>query len=145
MNSNKHTNISSIMSYSDTGTFFSPALFFIINRPVSAEFGNKAEYKFMKKWRCVVENDGQYHRHDDLDFGIGEEILYVEDLSRNRVQAFGREGNFLFKCDLLRQKDDQFNKPYGLDVDMESIIWIPDGKNDNIQKFGPVINNKVYN
>lgn len=102
---------------------------------VYAEFHNSTEYKFVKKWGGAGEDDGQFLRPHDLDFSPDEQILYAIDRDGNRVQAFDKNGTFLFKWGEMGQKDGQFHVPYGMDVDGEGNVSIADRANDRVEKF----------
>ena len=136
MNTNKRTNIFSIISYSVVvSIIFSFVLFLTIDTSAFAEFQNATEYKFIKKWGGDGEEDGQFLRPHDLDFSPDEEILYIADRDGARIQAFDKEGNFLFKWGKKGTGEGEFTTPYGVDVDSEGNVWIADRGNHRIQKF----------
>lgn len=60
-------------------------------------FENTTSYKFVKKWGGAGSEDGQFLRPHDLDFNKEETILYIVDRDGSRIQAFDKEGKFLFK------------------------------------------------
>jgi tripartite motif-containing protein 71 len=98
-------------------------------------FENATEYKFYKKWGEEGKKDGQFQRPHDLDFSPDEKILYAVDRDGNRVQAFDKNGTFLFSFGELGTGDGQFHVPYGLDVDIIGNVWVADRANDRVQKF----------
>jgi hypothetical protein len=60
-------------------------------------FENATEYKFIKKWGGAGSGDGQFLRPHDLDFNKEETVLYNVDRDGSRIQAFDKDGKFLFK------------------------------------------------
>ena len=60
-------------------------------------FENATEYKFVKKWGGAGSADGQFLRPHDLDFNKEETVLYIVDRDGSRIQAFDKDGKFLFK------------------------------------------------
>jgi tripartite motif-containing protein 71 len=98
-------------------------------------FENATEYKLFKKWGEEGKGEGQFQRPHDLDFSPDEKILYAVDRDGNRVQAFDKNGTFLFSFGELGTGDGQFHVPYGIDVDVEGNVWVADRANDRVQKF----------
>ena len=98
-------------------------------------FENATEYKFVKKWGGAGTADGQFLRPHDLDFNTDETILYIVDRDGSRIQAFDKEGKFLFTFGKDGTGDGQMHVPYGIDVDKEGNIWLADRANDRMQKF----------
>jgi tripartite motif-containing protein 71 len=98
-------------------------------------FGNATEYKLFKKWGEEGKGDGQFQRPHDLDFSPDEKILYAVDRDGNRIQAFDKNGTFLFSFGELGTDDGQFHVPYGIDVDIDGNLWVADRANDRVQKF----------
>src|SRR4029453_2070501 len=89
-------------------------------------FENATEYKFFKKWGEEGKGDGQFQRPHDLDFNPNETILYAVDRDGNRIQAFDKNGTFLFSWGKLGNGNGQFHVPYGIDVDIEGNVWVVD-------------------
>jgi DNA-binding beta-propeller fold protein YncE len=98
-------------------------------------FENATVYKFVKKWGEEGKGDGQFQRPHDLDFSPDEKILYAVDRDGNRVQAFDKNGTFLFTFGGLGTGDGQFHVPYSIDVDVDGNVLVADRANDRIQKF----------
>jgi surface protein len=63
--------------------------------------------------------------------------IYVVDLNNNRILAFNRTGNFMFKIgtETAGTANGQFNNPYGIAVDTASNIYVADTGNHRIQMF----------
>jgi DNA-binding beta-propeller fold protein YncE len=101
----------------------------------SASFQNATEYKFYKKWGGEGTEDGKFQRPHDLDFNSNETILYAVDRDGNRIQAFDKNGTFLFNFGKLGTGDGQFHVPYGIDIDSEGNVWAADRANHRVQKF----------
>jgi tripartite motif-containing protein 71 len=93
------------------------------------------EYKFVKKWGGAGEKDGQFLRPHDLDFNKQETILYIVDRDGSRIQAFDKNGTFLFNFGEDGTGDGEMHVPYGIDIDSEGNIWLADRANDRVQKF----------
>ena len=98
-------------------------------------FQNANEYKFHNKWGSEGKDNGQFQRPHDLDFSPDEKILYAVDRDGNRIQAFDKNGTFLFSWGKLGTNDGQFHVPYGIDVDIKGNVWVVDRANDRVQKF----------
>jgi tripartite motif-containing protein 71 len=98
-------------------------------------FQNATEYKFYIKWGSEGEDEGQFQRPHDLDFSPDEKILYSVDRDGNRIQAFDKNGTFLFSFGEMGTGDGQFHVPYGIDIDSEGNVWVADRANDRVQKF----------
>ena len=92
-------------------------------------------YTFVKKWGGEGTGNGMFLRPHDLDFSPDEKILYAVDRDGNRIQAFDKNGTFLFAWGKLGNDDGQFHVPYGIDVDIEGNVWVVDRANDRVQKF----------
>jgi len=92
-------------------------------------------YIFIKKWGGEGTGDGKFSRPHDLDFSPDEKILYAVDRDGNRIQAFDKNGTFLFAWGKLGNGDGQFHVPYGIDVDIDGNVWVVDRANDRVQKF----------
>ena len=101
----------------------------------STENESHKSYKFVKKWGGAGVDDGKFLRPHDLDFSHDEKILYAVDRDGNRIQAFDKNGTFLFSWGTLGKGDGQFHVPYGIDIDSEGNVWVADRANDRIQKF----------
>ncbi|HLN36085.1 MAG TPA: 6-bladed beta-propeller, partial [Nitrososphaeraceae archaeon] len=102
---------------------------------VGPSFKDATKYKVVKVWGGAGTEDGKFLRPHDLDFNNDESILYAIDRDGGRVQAFDKEGNFLFKFGKNGQADGEFSVPYGLDVDKEGNLWVADRANHRVQKF----------
>jgi DNA-binding beta-propeller fold protein YncE len=89
------------------------------------------EYKFVKKWGSKGNGTGQFQRPHDLDFSNDEKILYTVDRDGNRIQAFDKNGTFLFSWGELGKGDGQFHVPYGIDVDANGNVWVADRANQS--------------
>jgi len=98
-------------------------------------FKDATEYKWLKTWGGEGTEDGKFLRPHDIDFNNDESIMYIIDRDGGRVQAFDKEGNFLFKFGQNGQGDGEFKVPYGIDVDKEGNIWVADRANHRVQKF----------
>jgi len=70
-----------------------------------------------------------------LDFSNDEKILYSVDRDGNRIQAFDKNGTFLFSWGELGKGDGQFHVPYGIDVDIRGNVWVVDRANHRVEKF----------
>jgi tripartite motif-containing protein 71 len=98
-------------------------------------FENATDYKFVKKWGGAGSADGQFLRPHDLDFSPDEKILYAVDRDGSRIQAFDKNGKFLFKFGEDGTGDGQMHVPYGIDVDKKGNVWLADRANDRVQEF----------
>ena len=67
-----------------------------------SDYANATEYKFVKKWGSKGIGPGQFQRPHDLDFSNDEKILYAVDRDGNRIQAFDKNGTFLFFVGSIR-------------------------------------------
>jgi hypothetical protein len=85
-----------IFSLSLVGTLFGTIVTAVNDHSVYA-FENATDYKFIKKWGGAGSDDGQFLRPHDLDFSPDEKILYAVDRDGSRIQAFDKDGKFLFK------------------------------------------------
>ncbi len=101
----------------------------------ASAFQNATVYEFYKKWGSEGKGDGQFQRPHDLDFSPDEKIIYAVDRDGNRIQAFDKNGTFLFAWGKLGNGDGQFHVPYGIDVDINGNVWVVDRANDRVQKF----------
>ncbi|CAN5438981.1 hypothetical protein BH18THE1_BH18THE1_01790 [soil metagenome] len=98
--------------------------------------GNEEQsYSFSSKWGGKGTEDGKFLRPHDLDFSPDEKILYAVDRDGNRIQAFDKNGTFLFKWGKLGSKSGEMHVPYGIDVDVDGNVWLADRANHRIQKF----------
>ena len=79
------------------------------------------------RWRVLASSR--------LRFSPDEKILYAVDRDGNRIQAFDKNGTFLFAWGKLGNGNGQFHVPYGIDVDIEGNVWVADRANDRMQKF----------
>jgi tripartite motif-containing protein 71 len=111
------------------------SLFIALLNPSTYAFQNATEYNFSNKWGSEGKGDGQFQRPHDLDFSPDEKILYAVDRDGNRIQAFDKNGTFLFSWGKLGTDDGQFHVPYGIDVDINGNVWVVDRANDRVQKF----------
>ena len=102
---------------------------------VGPSFKDATKYKVVKVWGGAGTEDGKFLRPHDLDFNNDESILYAVDRDGGRIQAFDKEGNFLFSFGKNGQGDGEFSVPYGLDVDKEGNLWVADRANHRVQKF----------
>lgn len=59
-------------------------------------FQNATVYEFHNKWGSEGKGDSQFQRPHDLDFSPDEKIIYAVDIDGNRIQAFDKNGTFLF-------------------------------------------------
>ena len=107
----------------------------VLNIGSADAFENAIEYKFVKKWGGQGSGDGQFLRPHDLDFSPDEKILYAVDRDGSRIQAFDKDGQFLFKFGEDGTDDGQMHVPYGIDIDKEGNVWLADRANDRIQEF----------
>ncbi len=107
----------------------------VLNIGSADAFENAIEYKFVKKWGGQGSGDGQFLRPHDLDFSPDEKILYAVDRDGSRIQAFDKDGQFLFKFGEDGTGDGQMHVPYGIDIDKEGNVWLADRANDRVQKF----------
>jgi DNA-binding beta-propeller fold protein YncE len=111
------------------------SLFIALLNPSTYAFQNATDYNFYNKWGSEGKGDGQFQRPHDLDFSPDEKILYAVDRDGNRIQAFDKNGTFLFSWGKLGTDDGQFHVPYGIDVDINGNVWVVDRANDRVQKF----------
>jgi len=98
-------------------------------------FKDTTEYKFVKKWGGEGEEDGQFLCPHDLDFNKEETILYIVDRDGSLIQAFDKNGTFLFKFGEDGTSDGQMHVPYEIYIDSEGNIWLADRANNRVQKF----------
>ena len=96
-------------------------------------FQNSTKYEVVKVWGSKGTNDGQFKRPHDLDFSSDEKILYSVDRDGNRIQAFDKNGTFLFKWGKLGDGDGEMHVPYGIDVDIDGNVWLADRANLTIR------------
>jgi DNA-binding beta-propeller fold protein YncE len=61
--------------------------------------------------------------------------IYVADSDEQRIQVFGRDGQFLRSWGSLGDQPGLFNSPLGLAVDAESNVYVVDSANQRVQKF----------
>jgi len=99
------------------------------------DFSNTTKYELVTKWGSKGTAEGQFQRPHDLDFSPDGKILYSVDRDGNRIQAFDKNGTFLFAWGKLGTGDGQFHVPYGIDVDKNGNVWVADRANDRVQKF----------
>jgi len=93
------------------------------------------EYSFVTEWGSKGTGNGQFLRPHDLEFSNNNKILYAIDRDGNRVEAFNKNGTFLFAFGQKGSADGQFLVPYGLDVDKAGNVWVADRGNHRVQKF----------
>ena len=61
------------------------------------------------------------------EIGIGvdsRKYIYVADHMNHRIQVFNNEGKFIFKWGKFGQKDGEFNRPHGLFIDKNDVIYV---------------------
>jgi DNA-binding beta-propeller fold protein YncE len=92
------------------------------------------------------EGDGQFRF--PVDIAISENNLYATDNSNHRVQQFDLEGNFvrawgsackLSQSDQCLQSNGagEFQRPFGIAVDINGNVYVADQSNHRIQIFSP--------
>jgi DNA-binding beta-propeller fold protein YncE len=62
--------------------------------------------------------------------------VYVAD-SKNRIQKFDSNGNFITKCGSNGTEAGQFNSPHGIALNSQNNVYVADSGNDRIQVFAP--------
>ncbi|MEE4160865.1 MAG: peptidyl-alpha-hydroxyglycine alpha-amidating lyase family protein [Woeseiaceae bacterium] len=111
-----HFNLPTDVAVLDDGGFF-----------VSDGYGNSRVLKFSPdgefefQWGTKGSKPGQF----DLPHGLATDDggrVYVADRSNSRVQVFDREGSFLAEW-----PRDDVGRPYGLDVDADTNVFVVDG------------------
>ena len=98
-------------------------------------FANVTQYEFVKNWGGEGDEEGQFERPHDLDFGPTQDKLYVIDRDNQRVQVFDKNGTYLFEWGSEGEGEGEFALPYGMDVDSEGNVWVADRGGHRIQKF----------
>ena len=123
-----------VFSLSLVGTLFGTIVVAVNDHSVYA-FENVTSYNFIKKWGGAGSDDGQFLRPHDLDFNKEETTLYIVDRDGSRIQAFDKDGIFLFKFGEDGTENGQMHVPYGIDVDTKGNVWLADRANDRVQEF----------
>ena len=59
----------------------------------------------------------------------------MADWRNDRIQKFGPDGQFLMKFGSSGKGDGEFDRPTGVAVDKEGIIYVADWRNDRLQVF----------
>ena len=108
---------------------------YALGNKTGTDYSNATKYELVAKWGTKGTAEGQFQRPHDLDFSPDEKILYSVDRDGNRIQAFDKNGTFLFTWGKLGTGDGQFHVPYGVDVDVDGNVWVADRANDRVQKF----------
>lgn len=89
----------------------------MITRPFFLQI--TTNYDLLESWGGQGQENGQFIRPHDMDFGPAEDELYVVDRNNNRLQVFNSNGTILFKWGSLGEGDGEFTLPYGVDVEKE--------------------------
>lgn len=91
--------------------------------------------KLLRKWGSSGGGDGQFREPADLAVDPSNGLIYVADLSNNRIQKFDTNGKFLSKWGSFGSEDAQFNHPGDVAVSPWGEIFVADLDNSRIQKF----------
>lgn len=85
------------------------------------------------RWGSPGSGDGQFH--SPFAVAVHEDRVYVTDFDNDRVQAFTRDGKFLFAWGGSGSDPGQFHGPSGVAVDVAGTVLVADHYNHRIQKF----------
>jgi sugar lactone lactonase YvrE len=87
------------------------------------------------RWGSPGSGDGELH--SPFAVAVHQDRVYVSDFDNDRIQAFTREGKFLFAWGGPGSDEGQFHGPTGLAIDAAGSILVADHYNHRIQKFTP--------
>ena len=105
------------------------------NSPPLSNFKTATKYEFVKKWGSKGTGEGQLTVPYNVD-GDSKGDVWVADRGNPRIQKFDKDGNFLFKFRSFGSKEDQFNNPRQVAVDINiKYLYVVNLKNNRIQKF----------
>lgn len=102
---------------------------------------------FITKWGSPGTGDGQFQAYLTTGITVNDiaGIVYVIDgatvssgmdpINGNRIQAFDKAGNFLFKWGGSGSDDGKFLEPGGMAIDSSGKIHVADTRNGRIQVF----------
>jgi DNA-binding beta-propeller fold protein YncE len=100
-----------------------------------SNFKTATKYEFVKKWGSNGTGEGQFPVPYSVDVDSKGDV-WVADRGNPRIQKFDKDGNFLFKLGSVGSKEDQFNNPKQVAVDINiKYLYVADSKNNRIQKF----------
>ena len=100
-------------------------------------------YYFISKWGSKGSADGQFFNPQGIAI-YSDKIIYVCDVSQNRIQKFDSNGNFITKWGKEGTGDGQFNSPRDITIEPSTgYVYVSDGINHRIQKFDS--NGDFYN
>ena len=54
---------------------------------------------------------------------------------QHTIQKFDNDGNFILKWGEIGDENGEFNKPQGITIDSNGIVYVADSKNHRIQQF----------
>jgi DNA-binding beta-propeller fold protein YncE len=91
------------------------------------------KYIYGKTWGSFGTADGQFRTAMCIAIDSADNI-YVADQGNNRIQKFGKDGDFRRAWGSTGKKDGQFDRPCGIAVGVDS-VFVADQENKRIQKF----------
>jgi streptogramin lyase len=85
------------------------------------------------RWGAPGSRDGELH--SPFAVAVHHDRVYVSDFDNDRVQAFTRDGAFLFAWGSPGSEAGQLHGPTGLAVDADGSVLVADHYNRRIQRF----------
>jgi hypothetical protein len=82
----------------------------------------------------LIAGDGQFNSPTGITIDSGG-MVYVVDLSNNRIQKFTSDGVFVTKWGGGGYEDGKLSSPFGIAADSSGFVYVVDEGNNRIQKF----------
>ena len=81
------------------------------------------------------KGEGKGKIGDCTSIAIDSDIVYIADSGNNRVSIFTVDGDFLTSFGRQGSRPGGFNKPYGICIDDNGLVYVSDQYNSRIQVF----------
>ena len=89
----------------------------------------------LSAWGGFGREPGRFGDPTSLAFSRSGEVLFVVDADGHRVQAFDREGAFLFAWGRRGSGPGDFDRPFGVAAGIDGSVYVTDMGAHRIQKF----------
>ena len=100
----------------------------------------KADGTYVTQWGTQGTGNGQFGVAPGIGpYGVAVDNrsnkVYVVDDTNNRIEVFDRVGGYLTTWGSLGSGNQQFNRPKGIAIDVNTDVYVADPGNRRIQKF----------